>query len=112
MTVSSAARGLDQYKDGVFVRTYSGVQEVPWDIPAEAVEVYLGGNLIYALRGFTFYNLTQLREMDLSVNAITQIEPGAFLGLGSLRELALNKNRLTEITGDDDRGEPTQGRTY
>ena len=90
----------NDYKDGLFVRTYSGLNEVPTDIPREAREVYTGGNNITALKSYSFSNLSQCIELDLSLNIIAQIDPGAFFGLQKLEQLGLNRNMLTEITGD------------
>ena len=102
--VLQSVTGYDDYKDGVFVRTYFGLTDVPTDIPPEAREVYIGGNNITVLTPYSFKNLSQCIELDVRLNIIVQIDPGAFLGLQKLEQLGLNGNLLTEITGDSWQG--------
>lgn len=78
-----------------------GLQEVPRDIPAEAVLLKLDANRISHIPNGAFQHLQQLRELDLSQNAIETIGPAAFSGLaGGLRLLDLSHNRIRRIPKD------------
>ncbi|XP_076973802.1 leucine-rich repeat-containing protein 3 [Tamandua tetradactyla] len=78
-----------------------GLQEVPRDIPADAVLLKLDANDIAYVPDGVFRRLSQLRELDLSRNAIETLGPAAFAGLaGGLRLLDLSHNRLRRIPKD------------
>ena len=78
-----------------------GLQEVPKDIPADTVLLKLDANKIARIPNGAFQHLHQLRELDLSQNAIETIGPAAFSGLaGGLRLLDLSHNRLRRIPKD------------
>ncbi|XP_053773639.1 leucine-rich repeat-containing protein 3 [Desmodus rotundus] len=79
----------------------SGLQEVPKDIPTNAVLLKLDANKIARVPDGAFQHLSQLRELDLSRNAIETIGPAAFSGLaGGLRLLDLSHNRIRRIPKD------------
>ncbi len=69
------------------------------DIPAEAVEVYLGGNAITSLPAGVFSTLYQCNILGLQNNQICSIEEGAFDSLGSLKMLLLGGNNIDSIGG-------------
>ncbi|XP_058517197.1 leucine-rich repeat-containing protein 3 [Ochotona princeps] len=78
-----------------------GLQEIPRDIPAEAVLLKLDANRISHVPNGAFQHLQQLRELDLSQNAIETIGPAAFSGLaGGLRLLDLSHNRIRRVPKD------------
>ncbi|XP_069328337.1 leucine-rich repeat-containing protein 3 [Eulemur rufifrons] len=78
-----------------------GLQEVPKDVPTEAVLLKLDANKISHVPNGAFQHLTQLRELDLSHNLIETIGPAAFSGLaGALRLLDLSHNRIRRIPKD------------
>ncbi|KAM5280876.1 leucine-rich repeat-containing protein 3 [Ctenodactylus gundi] len=78
-----------------------GLQEVPGGIPADAVLLKLDANRIARIPDGAFQNLPQLRELDLSHNAVETIGPAAFSGLaGGLRLLDLSHNRIRRIPRD------------
>ncbi|XP_073928612.1 leucine-rich repeat-containing protein 3 [Castor canadensis] len=78
-----------------------GLQEIPKDIPADSVLLKLDGNKISHIPNGAFQHLHQLRELDLSYNAIEAIGPAAFSGLaGGLRLLDLSHNRIRRIPKD------------
>ncbi|KAM7319073.1 hypothetical protein ACRRTK_022185 [Alexandromys fortis] len=78
-----------------------GLQEIPRDIPADTVLLKLDANRISRVPNGAFQNLPQLRELDLSHNAIEAIGPAAFSGLaGGLRLLDLSHNRIRRIPKD------------
>ncbi|XP_062968916.1 leucine-rich repeat-containing protein 3 [Cynocephalus volans] len=78
-----------------------GLQEIPKDIPAEAVLLKLDANRISRIPNGAFQHLNQLRELDLSQNAIETIGPAAFSGLaGGLRLLDLSHNHIRRVPKD------------
>ncbi|EGV98052.1 Transient receptor potential cation channel subfamily M member 2 [Cricetulus griseus] len=78
-----------------------GLQEIPRDIPVDTVLLKLDANRISRVPNGAFQNLPQLRELDLSHNAIEAIGPAAFSGLaGGLRLLDLSHNRIRRIPKD------------
>ncbi|XP_046504135.1 leucine-rich repeat-containing protein 3 [Equus quagga] len=78
-----------------------GLQEIPKDIPTDAVLLKLDANKIARIPNGAFQHLNQLRELDLSQNAIETIGPAAFSGLaGGLRLLDLSHNRIRRIPKD------------
>ncbi|XP_004467880.2 leucine-rich repeat-containing protein 3 [Dasypus novemcinctus] len=78
-----------------------GLREVPKDIPADAVLLKLDANHITHVPNGAFQQLGQLRELDLSRNAIETVGLAAFAGLaGGLRLLDLSHNRLRRIPKD------------
>ncbi|KAG8505751.1 Leucine-rich repeat-containing protein 3 [Galemys pyrenaicus] len=78
-----------------------GLQEIPKDIPADAVSLRLDANNIARVPNGAFQHLSQLRELDLSQNAIETLGPAAFAGLaGGLRLLDLSHNRIRRIPKD------------
>ncbi|XP_045632313.1 leucine-rich repeat-containing protein 3 [Ursus americanus] len=78
-----------------------GLQEIPKDIPANAVLLKLDANKLTHIPNGAFQHLNQLRELDLSQNTIETIGPAAFSGLaGGLRLLDLSHNRIRRIPKD------------
>ncbi|XP_069884929.1 leucine-rich repeat-containing protein 3 [Dipodomys merriami] len=78
-----------------------GLREIPGGIPADAVLLKLDGNEISRVPNGAFQHLPQLRELDLSRNAIEAVGPSAFSGLaGGLRLLDLSHNRIRRIPKD------------
>ena len=57
----------------------------------------LSGNQITKIQPDTFQGLGNLQILNLGYNQITQIQPNAFLGLGNLRWLYLSNNQITQI---------------
>ncbi|XP_007945436.2 leucine-rich repeat-containing protein 3 [Orycteropus afer afer] len=79
----------------------SGLQEVPKDIPTNTVLLKLDSNQIARIPDGAFQHLSQLKELDLSGNAIESIGPATFAGLaGGLRLLDLSNNRIRRIPKD------------
>lgn len=75
--------------------------EIPQDIPNDTRRVYLDFNLLTTVPTNAFAGLTQLVELDLSHNELSELEPGAFRGLGSsLQLLDLSSNKLGNLTPD------------
>ena len=76
--------------------SYRHLTQVPRDIPAGTTTLLLNNNDISKLGPMDFNNLTGLRHLDLSTNALqsTQIAPNAFIALGSLQYLDLSFNSL------------------
>ena len=80
-----------------FYRRYWGLTEVPGDIPAEAVKVYLGGNSITSLPTGIFMNLTNCTRLALQLNKISLIEEGTFDSLENLEKLFLGGNNIRSV---------------
>ncbi|KFP06309.1 Leucine-rich repeat-containing protein 3, partial [Calypte anna] len=74
------------------------LEEIPEDIPRDAVFLKLDTNSITRIPGDAFRHLSLLEELDLSRNAIEQIEAAAFRGVAArLRTLDLSGNRIRSI---------------
>ena len=68
------------------------VTEIPTDIPADALEVWLRDNRIAKIRRNAFIQLSQCTELQLTVNDISEVELGAFNGFNALMILDLSHN--------------------
>ncbi len=75
-------------------RAGEGITEVPNDIPAQAVEVWLNWNQIEVIRQNSFSHLNACKRLGLWSNKIHTIESGAWNGLVRLRVLTLYNNKL------------------
>ena len=84
----------NEYVGGIFYRSDSGLEEVPSDIPQEAIEVHLQDNKITVLRTGTFSHLTQCTKLDIHKNSISTIEGDAFRGMARLETLHLYYNKI------------------
>ncbi len=71
-----------------------GITEVPNDIPAETLQVHIGGNRITHLAVGVFSHLSQCTLLEVSHNYITMIKEGAFIGLHELQYLYLQGNQI------------------
>ena len=91
----------DEYtQDGFYFKTASDLTQVPRDIPGEARKVDISSNAITELEANTFSNLSVCSYLRLSFNKISVINRGAFSGLESLGELHLDANSMTDIKVD------------
>ncbi|XP_048170825.1 leucine-rich repeat-containing protein 3 [Corvus hawaiiensis] len=74
------------------------LEEIPKDIPTDAVFLKLDANSITRIPSNAFRHLSHLEEIDLSRNAIEKIDRAAFKGLAAgLRTLDLSSNRISSI---------------
>uniref|UniRef100_A0A8C8SD89 Leucine-rich repeat-containing protein 3 n=1 Tax=Pelusios castaneus TaxID=367368 RepID=A0A8C8SD89_9SAUR len=74
------------------------LQEIPKDIPKDAVFLKLDANKITQIPSNAFKHLNHLEELDLSRNAIEKIDMAAFRGVaGGLRTLDLSNNLIQSI---------------
>nr|XP_054495525.1 leucine-rich repeat-containing protein 3-like [Agelaius phoeniceus] len=74
------------------------LQEIPKDIPRDAVLLKLDANSITRIPSNAFRHLSHLREIDLSGNAIEHIDRAAFRGVAAgLKSLDLSGNRIRSI---------------
>uniref|UniRef100_A0A8C5T6A9 Leucine-rich repeat-containing protein 3 n=1 Tax=Malurus cyaneus samueli TaxID=2593467 RepID=A0A8C5T6A9_9PASS len=74
------------------------LEEIPKDIPRDAVFLKLDANSITRIPGNAFRHLSHLQEIDLSRNAIEKIDGAAFRGVAAgLRSLDLSGNRIRSI---------------
>ncbi|XP_029973356.1 leucine-rich repeat, immunoglobulin-like domain and transmembrane domain-containing protein 3b [Salarias fasciatus] len=74
-----------------------GISAVPVNVPADTVKLRLEKTLISKMPRAAFYNLSELRFLWLTYNAITSIHPSSFVNLKALRELRLDGNLLTSF---------------
>ncbi|XP_070403265.1 leucine-rich repeat, immunoglobulin-like domain and transmembrane domain-containing protein 3b isoform X1 [Nothobranchius furzeri] len=68
---------------------------IPINVPADTVKLRLEKTLISRVSRAAFYNLSELRFLWLTYNAITSVHPSSFVNLKALRELRLDGNLLT-----------------
>uniref|UniRef100_A0A8C3F131 Leucine-rich repeat-containing protein 3 n=1 Tax=Chrysemys picta bellii TaxID=8478 RepID=A0A8C3F131_CHRPI len=74
------------------------LDEIPKDIPQDAVFVKLDANKITQIPNNAFKHLNHLEELDLSRNAIEKIDMAAFRGVADgLRTLDLSNNLIQSI---------------
>ncbi|NWR94970.1 LRRC3 protein, partial [Furnarius figulus] len=74
------------------------LEEIPKDIPRDAVFLKLDANSITRIPSNAFRHLSHLEELDLSRNAIEKIDRAAFRGVAAgLRTLDLSSNRIRSI---------------
>uniref|UniRef100_U3KJC4 Leucine rich repeat containing 3 n=1 Tax=Ficedula albicollis TaxID=59894 RepID=U3KJC4_FICAL len=74
------------------------LQEIPKDIPRDVVFLKLDANSITRIPSNAFRHLSRLEEIDLSGNAIEQIDRAAFRGVAAgLRSLDLSGNRIRSV---------------
>ncbi|XP_017880863.1 leucine-rich repeat-containing protein 70-like [Ceratina calcarata] len=72
------------------------------DAPSSVQALDLSDNIISSLHNFELRDLglTNLKYLNLSTNAISEINLSAFVGLRDLKVLDLSKNRLESISDD------------
>ncbi len=88
----------DEYNsDQEFYRSDWNLTEVPPDIPAEALKVYLWGNRITSIPAGTFSHLTECIRLQLEKNLFTSINNTNFNGMESLELLWLWENKISFI---------------
>ncbi|XP_067394726.1 leucine-rich repeat-containing protein 3 [Emydura macquarii macquarii] len=74
------------------------LEEIPKDIPKDAVFLKLDANKITQIPNNAFKHLHHLEELDLSRNAIQKIDTAAFRGMADgLRTLDLSNNLIQSI---------------
>ncbi len=95
--ITSACQNEYNSTSKMFYRTYWSLTEVPTDIPAEALYVYLWKNAITSLSTAGFKKLTQCMELDLHQNKISAVQEAAFSGMVSLQTLTLMNNKLAAL---------------
>ena len=94
---TSCVRG-DMTSNREFNRTFSGLTEVPRDIPEGAVKVFLYNNSITRLKADSFCHLSECTLLDLDNNSISEVELRAFKGLEKMKVLGLCGNELKILT--------------
>ncbi|XP_076858647.1 leucine-rich repeat-containing protein 3 [Brachyhypopomus gauderio] len=74
------------------------LETIPTDLPRDTVSLLLSSNYITTIPSQAFKGLPHLQELDLSRNAIENVDAGAFQGVAeSLRMLDLSHNRLRGV---------------
>ncbi|KAJ8403424.1 hypothetical protein AAFF_G00351960 [Aldrovandia affinis] len=87
-------------KNGMMVVqcTSRNLEKIPSDLPRDTVSLLLGSNRITTIPNQAFKDLPRLQQLDLSRNAIEDVEAGAFLGVSEgLRTLDLSNNRIRSV---------------
>ncbi len=87
----------DEYINGVFWRTSSGLPRVPDDIPFGATQVHLESNEIEEINQLSFRHLTRVTHIYLDSNRISSIQATTFNTLSKLIHLYMSHNRLTAV---------------
>ncbi|XP_060888949.1 leucine-rich repeat-containing protein 3-like [Labrus mixtus] len=89
-------------RNGVVVQcTSRNLESIPTNLPKDTVVLLLSSNRIRHITREAFTDLHRLRELDLSQNAIENVEVGAFQGISeSLRTLDLSNNHLSGLPKD------------
>ena len=77
----------------------AGFQDLPEQLPMDATEVFLDGNIFPELDSHTFIGRKNLRRLHLNHSQIHTIHNKTFNGLKSLEVLHLEGNFLTELKG-------------
>ena len=100
LSVQRVTCSCDEPYDSVtqqYVKIRCGLTEVPDDIPAQAVGVWLYGNEISHIRDGAFRYLSGCRGLYLGENELTEVRAGMWEGLVSLEELFLQYNNIRVI---------------
>ena len=105
---SSLCEDYYRQSDGLFVRTKSGLTQIPGDIPSSARTVHLSRNKLTKLNVNVFAHLSRCTLLQVNNNSIAEIESGAFNGLVSLRWLNLEHNKLVELEASMFKGLPSK----
>ena len=90
----------DYTEDGIFIRTDSGLTEVPTDIPSGAKQVTLQDNRITNIHKNAFSKLSECTRLSVNDNMLNEIEGGAFSGLMNVYVFDLYNNDLRDIRPD------------
>lgn len=80
-----------------FHRSEWSLTEIPRDIPAETLKVYLFGNSITSIPDGAFSHLTQCIRLQLEKNLFASINKTNFSGMKSLKLLWLWENKISKI---------------
>lgn len=80
-----------------YYRCAWGITEVPDDIPAQALKVYLFDNVIKTIPPKVFKHLSECTRLQLEKNLFTTINKTAFVGMESLELLWLRENQISII---------------
>ncbi len=77
----------------------SGFYDLPDQLPMDATEVFLDGNIFPELDSHTFIGRKNLQALHLNNSGIHTIRNKTFNGLKSLQILHLESNQLTQLQG-------------
>ncbi len=81
----------------LFYRSCQNLTQVPTDIPADALKVFLFCNSFTSVPAGVFSYLVQCTRLNLDDNQIYLADKQAFKGMTSLLELYLYRNRIPAI---------------
>uniref|UniRef100_H3A6N5 Epiphycan n=2 Tax=Latimeria chalumnae TaxID=7897 RepID=H3A6N5_LATCH len=73
-----------------------GLQSVP-PIPKDTTHFYARYNKIKKIHKSDFANLNNLKKIDVTANAISEVDEDAFSGLPRLQELVVRENQLHKL---------------
>lgn len=85
---------------------HRGLDQIPTGLPARTQYLFLQGNNMTSLGAKEFSNATRLRWLILDHNQLLseQLDNGLFSNLTNLENLFINKNNLTEVPAGLPRG--------
>uniref|UniRef100_A0A3B3UQN0 Toll-like receptor 13 n=1 Tax=Poecilia latipinna TaxID=48699 RepID=A0A3B3UQN0_9TELE len=73
------------------------IENVPKDIPKDAVSLNLNNNWMQKINGGDFSGMSKLRILDLTSNQIAQVDEGSFIDLMFLQTLCMGNNKLNVL---------------
>ncbi len=81
---------------------FSHIENVPTDMPWDAVNIKLAVNDITTIHAEDFLNNTECESLRIHVNKITNVERGSFQSMHKLKELYLAENKIQEVNPGKD----------
>ena len=82
----------------------AGFHDLPDQLPMDATEIFLDGNIIGELHSHTFIGRKNLKVLYLNNSQLMSVENHTFNGLSVLEELHLEHNSISELQGDEFHG--------
>lgn len=79
-------------------------QDLPDQLPMDATEIFLDGNVVGELHSHTFIGRKNLKALYLNHSLISSVQNHTFNGLAALEILHLEGNSIKELQGDEFHG--------
>ncbi|XP_043993699.1 toll-like receptor 13 isoform X2 [Gambusia affinis] len=76
------------------------IENIPKDIPKDAVSLNLNSNCIQKINEGDFSGMSKLRTLDLTSNQIAHVDQGSFIDLMFLQTLYMRNNKLNVLTSN------------
>ena len=74
-------------------------QDLPDQLPMDATEIFLDGNVVGELHSHTFIGRKNLKALYLNHSLISSVQNHTFNGLAALETLHLEGNSIKELQG-------------